>query len=290
MTESTQKANIRLSVIIPCFNHGGYIMDAIKSVEACQSQIYEIIIVNDGSTDTLTCDVMRQLEQDGYQVINQVNQGLGAARNTGIGMAKGEYILPLDSDNKIRPDYIYKSIEILDRYPKIGVVYGNAEYFGEKTGLWEVPDFDLPLLVLRNYIDACAVFRKSTWESCGYYDTKMPMCGYEDWDFWLSIAQKGWEFHHIPEVLFDYRVRSGSMITICIKSDNQKRLVDYIYNKHIDLVKLELNLLYDELTAIRGHYLYKLYHQLRNSQLAKVWRTLKWQLKVFHKFPKIQSE
>ncbi|WP_019501138.1 glycosyltransferase [Pseudanabaena sp. PCC 6802] len=231
---------IDISVIIPCFNHGDYIWDAIASVEASQDRDrpinYELIIINDGSTAETTLDVLNDLRDRGYTVIDIENQGLANARNHGIAIASGRYILPLDSDNKIRSEYMYKGIEILDRCPQVGVVYGDVEFFGGMTGIWALPDFDLYRLMIGNYIDACAVFRKQIWQECGGYDTNIPdKLGYEDWEFWLRVAKQGWQFHHIPEVMFDYRTRSDSMVQACKQPANQKRLVHYICAKHQDL-------------------------------------------------------
>lgn len=228
---------VRLSVVIPCFNHGQFIMDAVTSVETCQEKAYEIIIVNDGSTDPYTLEVMQNLEQKGYFVINQKNAGLSAARNSGIEAARGEYILPLDSDNKIRPNYISKGIEILDQFPDVGVVYGDANYFGEKTGLWKMQGFDLRQLLLSNFIDACAVFRKSIWLNYKYDDSMR--LGWEDWDFWLGVAGAGWKFYYVPEILFDYQVRTGSMVSQCKIPENQKILNEYVAQKHASLLKSE---------------------------------------------------
>ncbi len=227
---------IKLSVIIPCYNHGEFILQAIASVESCQAKVYEILIINDGSTDPLTQKVLQALSERGYSVIHQENQGLASARNHGISLAKGRYILPLDSDNKIRPNYITKAIEILDNEPEVGVVYGNFEFFGGVTGVQEVPEFDINLILRGNYIDACAVFRKTVWEDAGGYDSKIPeQLGYEDWDFWLSVAEKGWHFYHIDEVLFDYRLRSNSMVSRCNIPEKRWELFRYISTKHIGL-------------------------------------------------------
>jgi glycosyltransferase involved in cell wall biosynthesis len=244
---------IKLSVVIPCYNHGEFILQAIASVESCPAKVYEILIINDGSTDPLTQQVLQALTDRGYQVIHQENQGLAIARNHGISLAKGRYILPLDSDNKIRPNYITKAIKILDRQPEVGVVYGNFEFFGGVTGIKEVPEFDINLIVRGNYIDACAVFRKTVWEDAGGYDDKIPeQLGYEDWDFWLSVAEKGWHFYHIDEVLFDYRLRSNSMVSRCNIPEKRWELFRYISTKHIGLYQTNFahifaNLEYDHL-------------------------------------------
>jgi len=216
--------NPRISIIIPCYNHGQYVREAISSVEKCTDKhLYEMIIVNDGSTDPFTIEEMERLAHDGYQVINQVNQGLGRTRNNGIRAAKGDYILPLDSDNRIRPEYIYESIKILDAHPEIAMVYGDAEFFGDKSKRHVVGEFNLQNMMVENQIDACAVYRKSVWEAVGGYDEKMPIMGYEDWDMWMNMTFKHYKFHYVPEILFDYRVLGNSMLR-SISISNKKRL------------------------------------------------------------------
>jgi hypothetical protein len=142
----------------------------------------------------------------------------------------------LDADNKIKPAYITEAVAILDEHPEVGVVYGNAELFGEKTGIVEVPDFDINRLVVGNYIDACAVFRRTVWQDCGGYDSQIPQkLGYEDWDFWLGVAEKGWQFHHVSEVMYEYRFRANSMVSACNIPQNRRELFRYICSKHIGL-------------------------------------------------------
>src|SRR5688500_6267480 len=122
-----------ISVIIPCFNQGKYLKDALDSLEKCDKRLFETIIVNDGSTDDFTNKYLESLRDEGWSVIFQKNLGLGGARNTGIENARGKYILPLDSDNRIHPEYITESLRIFQSDPEIAVVYGNANYFGEKS-------------------------------------------------------------------------------------------------------------------------------------------------------------
>jgi GT2 family glycosyltransferase len=103
------------------------------------------------------------------------------------------------------------------------------EYFGEKSGRIKVPDFRLPLLAEGNFIDACALFRKSLWEEIGGYDEQMPWQGWEDWDFWLRAAMKGATFGHLDEVGFHYRCRTGSMLSTT--NLHRDELLDYIFSK-----------------------------------------------------------
>ncbi|PSB27227.1 glycosyltransferase family 2 protein [Stenomitos frigidus] len=230
--------SVALSIIIPCYNHGEYLLEALSSIQACLDPVYEVIIVNDGSHDPLTVNLLSYLKEQDYFILDQDNQGLAHARNNGIAKASGRYILPLDADNKIRTEYILKGIDVLDQNPDIGVVYGKPEWFGEVERIWQLPEkFDVSKLILSNYIDACAVYRKSMWEDCGGYDPHMPIAGLEDWDLWLSAIERGWNFHYVPEVLYDYRVRADSMVTKCALPENRSRLLKYICTKHASLYR-----------------------------------------------------
>ncbi|MCT7949159.1 glycosyltransferase [Ancylothrix sp. C2] len=270
-TEDSNYSDIAVSVVIPCYNQGEYILDALSSVQSCNEPVYEVIIVNDGSTEALTLKVLSYLKDKGYLVIDQKNQGLAAARNNGIKMAKGRYILPLDADNKIRANYIPKGIEVLDKYPEVGVVYGNAELFGDKTGIWEFPDFDVNRMIMGNFIDACAVIRKSMWEDCGGYDSKIPdKLGYEDWDLWLGAIEKGWKFYHVSQVLFDYRFREGSMVSRCNVPENRRQLIRYIYSKHIGLFAANfINVAADKEYAFLSQEAYSAGWKLKCENLEK---------------------
>jgi glycosyltransferase involved in cell wall biosynthesis len=219
------------SVVIPCFNHGTFVLAAVASAEDSEGVAFELVIVNDGSTDPFTIEVLERLRAAGYQIIDQPNRGLSAARNAGIRASRGRYILPLDADNQIRCSYLRRAGEVLDAAPEVGVIYGDAALSGERSGVWRVPDFNFDEMATGNRIDACAVFRREVWEQCGGYDENIQV-GWEDWDYWLSVAERGWKFVHIPEVLFEYRVQSESMSAGLAKPENRRRLLEFIIAKH----------------------------------------------------------
>jgi len=226
----------KVSVIIPCYNQGEFIREAMQSVSESDFEDYEIIIVNDGSTDDITLQVFKELEQDflnkrNVTIVTQENSGLASARNSGIQLARGEYILPLDADDKIRPHYLSRAVEILDSSPEVGVVYPYAQLFGEREGIWEFPQFDPKRLLLHNFAVASSVYRKEIWDECDGYDPEMRQ-GYEDWEFWIRAMKKGWRFHLIDEVMFDYRTKKDSMVTACNIPENRRHLIRYICEKH----------------------------------------------------------
>lgn len=211
--ESNQSKSCTVSVIIPCFNHGEFLLEAVGSVNNIKREDIEVIVVDDGSTDERTGKEMDALSAQGIKVIQQENRGLAAARNAGIAISRGEYILPLDADDRLRPGWIDKGIRILESNPQVGVVYGDAECFGTRTGRWRVGPFETDKLLKWNYIHASALYRRCVWEQNRGYDGTMPVQGLEDWDFWLGALEHGWEFSYMPEIFFEYRQAEQSMLT-----------------------------------------------------------------------------
>jgi len=204
--------------------------EALASVEqARNANVLEVIIVDDGSSEAETTRILNEVAQAGHCVVPQPNRGVCAARNAGIRLAKGEFILPLDSDNRLRDVYLNEGVSLLKNNPSIGVVYTDAEYFGERTGPWHVPNFNLLSLIRTNFIDACALYRKKLWEEVGGYDEQMPWMGLEDWDFWLRVAFHGGSFVHLPKIGFDYRVRRDS--TTAKNRQHAVELANYVFGK-----------------------------------------------------------
>ena len=254
---------IRVSVIVPCYNHGQYVEEAVASVGISHHPQCEIIIINDGSDDGTTESVVSGLEGERTHVIHQKNMGLSAARNVGIAAAKGEYVLLLDADNTIDPDYFLKASEILDREPDVSVVYSDHLRFGD--GLDEdrvnVPEFDATRLLAGNYIDACAVVRKSVFKQIGGFDTE-GLTGYEDWEYWIRCWANGLKFHHIQDTLFKYRVVKGSMLHGVNKPEIRRKNVKYILQKHREVYASNFE-------HVIGYYLEFLMHNEQMVESAK---------------------
>jgi glycosyltransferase involved in cell wall biosynthesis len=202
----------RISVIIPCYNQGAWLDEAVDSVLSQSYRDFEIIIVNDGSNDEQTISLLSGYDKPLTRVIHTPNQGLAMARNNGIREAAGTYLLTLDADDRIGPAYMEKAVAVLDREPATGIVYCQAETFGAVNGPWFAAPYTLRRMLMGNLIFCAAFFRKSAWEAVGGYDRAM-VAGYEDWDFWLSLIEQGAQVHRIPEVHFFYRVKQVSMAT-----------------------------------------------------------------------------
>ncbi|MBD2199022.1 MULTISPECIES: glycosyltransferase family 2 protein [Calothrix] len=220
-----------VSVIIPCYNQGQYLDESVGSILNQTYQNFEIIIINDGSTNPETIKILKNFNQPETLVINTNNQGLAAARNHGIKVSRGKYILPLDADDKIGNTYIEEAVKLLESNENLGIVYCEAEFFGEKTGKWELPEYRFPDILIKNVIFCSGLFRKSDWLSTSGYNSKM-IYGWEDHDFWLSIIELGRDVYRIPKVLFFYRKSSSSMATLMKKEHSRYSYIQLLKNHH----------------------------------------------------------
>ena len=232
------RPDVDVSVVIPCRDDGQFLIEAVASFERVAPKNCELIIVNDGSAQVRTLDILKILRDAGYCVLDQENQGLSSARNAGISQASGRYIFPLDADNRMRAGFVEAAIEILDSKPEIGIVYGYRQFFGMKTGIDEVGEFDLEEMLTFNYIDAGAVFRRQVWAECGGYDQRMSPL--EDWDLWISAAEKGWRFYRLPQVTFDDRVRPGSLLSMVDNPEFLDQLFESLLTKHSEIYQPRL--------------------------------------------------
>lgn len=201
-----------VSIVIPCFNHGATLQETLDSVNSQTSRNYEVVVVDDGSTDEATVRFLDQLAVrniEGLKVLRTANQGVSAARNEGIRAAQGQYVLTLDADDRIASDYLEKAYEIFESQPGILIVYGERTLFGEKTGQAPLPSYDKRRLLVENMIYPASFFRKKSWQEVGGYNEKM-VYGWEDWDFWIALSSLGGKVVKIPEEMFFYRVASTS--------------------------------------------------------------------------------
>jgi glycosyltransferase involved in cell wall biosynthesis len=221
----------KVSIIIPCFNHALFLEETVKSVLKSTYPNIEIVIVNDGSLDESE-QVAIKLKNHHPNIIYilQENKGPSTARNKGIEAAAGKFILPLDADDLISPDYIQKAVDIFENQQDVKLVYCEAEFFGERSGKWKLPDFSRKLLARENMIFCSAVFRKSDWQYAGGYSEEMTW-GWEDWEFWISLLKNGGEVVKLPITGFFYRVTKGSRRKSTNK-EAKRKTIELINIKH----------------------------------------------------------
>jgi len=198
-----------VSIVIPAYNAEKYLNETVASALASSYSYLEVIIVNDGSTDNTQKEIERIItSHPRIKTIYQNNQGVSVARNAGISIAIGKYILPLDADDLISPDYIEKAVEILNNKDQVKMVCGLGEFFGDRQGGWKLKPFSRRLLARKNMLYVSGIFRKLDFDKTDGFCPEIK--GPEDWDFWISLLKRGGEVIRIPEVCLYYRVHADS--------------------------------------------------------------------------------
>ena len=220
--------NDLVSVVIPLWNQGQYLADAIESVRACGHRNIEIVVVDDGSTEPETIaafDALRNVVK-----VRQPNAGLSAARNAGIAAASGRYVVPLDADDLLPAGFVAAALQALSRDPELAYVTGYVRHFGLLDHTY-VPVGHVPglSLVLNTHARATALFRKTAIEAVGGYDEELPAC--EDWDLYLSLAAAGYRSDVLPIVGQRYRRHADSM-TFSSSNGMRLPLLQYLLRKH----------------------------------------------------------
>lgn len=260
-------SEIDISIIVPCYNQGQYLAEALDSVLAQTNTNWECIIVNDGSSDSTDSVAQNYLRKDSrFKYLYQENSGLSAARNAGIKNTSGQYILPLDADDKIGPEYIENVLNIFKTDENISLVYSQAMYFGIKNGRMPLRRFNYLEMLKENMIFCSAVFRREDFSTTGEYDENL-RTGYEDWDLYIRLLNDGSNVVQLDNVHFFYRIKEKSMLT-SIDEMKQKQLNSYLYHKYHDIYERHFD---DPIKLIRKTELYeKLYKNSPDYKLGNL--------------------
>ncbi|MGN1019082.1 MAG: glycosyltransferase [Aristaeellaceae bacterium] len=229
-----------VSVIMPCYNDGCYLPETIASLRRQTYDNLELIVIDDGSDDPETLRILQELDFPQLQLLHANRSYPAAARNAGAAAARGEYLLPLDADDLIEPDYIRQAVEVLEKNPDVGAVYCHADLFGDAKGPWGLPDFDVSRMLIDNIVFVTALMRKRVFDEVGGFDATLTR-GVEDYDFFLSVLEKGWQIQQLPETLFHYRAKPNSRSRQFAR--NQEAFFDtyrMLYQKHIALYRAHM--------------------------------------------------
>lgn len=270
--------SVKISIIIPCYNHGKYLEDCINSISQQSFKDWEAVIIDDGSTDD-TAAIAKKLISDKVHYVFQQNKGLSGARNTGIEHSTGKFIVPLDADDKLEPQALEKCITEFNKNPDLLIVYGNSKKFGtEETESELLPDFSLKDLLLSNRLFCTAMYQRKDIGTEIRYDENMKG-GYEDWEFWIQLKSKfpARPIKKIEGILFYYRSHEVSMIKE-ISKDNAKKekLFDYMFEKH----QAQYRKFYPSyIQLLNRKTFYE--HKLENIYNSKFYRTYNSIMKIF---------
>lgn len=210
--------NPKVSIVIPCYNQGQYLDDCLGSLKAQTFKNFEVIIVNDGSTDKETLEVFDSLVASTLSgetkkwltlsMCNKKNGGLSSARNFGIKKAKGDWIIPLDADDMLAPTYLEATLKLANQ-EKLDFVATWIKHFGLKDSVYKTRLFPR-LERFNNFLPCCALFRKEIFQK-ELYDENFKE-GFEDWELWIRVVDK-FQGNILPAPLFLYRKKENSMLT-----------------------------------------------------------------------------
>lgn len=235
--ESAKKPLV--SVIIRCYNQAEFLPDVLESIARQTFTDWECIVNDDGSPDD-TADIFEQFKQKypdkKFDLLRTPNGGLSTALNVGIEASHGKYILPLDADDKIEPEYLAETVRILEENPQFSIVYVDEQNFGNATHVHSKGDSTLRNQLFANVHDYCSLFRREVWETVGGYSPAMYLGG-EDWNFWISAAKHNFVSYHLKKPLFFYRNRENTMVSVVKYS--MEEVQAYIVLHHPELYTAE---------------------------------------------------
>ena len=241
----------RVSVIIPAFNAGSLLRDALDSVAAQTYRDLEVVVVDDGSTDAASVAIVDEAaRRPATTIVRTANRGPAAARNTAIGRSRGAYILPLDADDTLAPTFLTRTTAVLDGEPDVGICFTWVGLTGGHHGIWRTGEFSPQALVGRCTLPVTALYRRALWDDVGGYDESFTE-GSEDWDFWLGAVARGWTARGLPEVLMSYRRSAGSRERRARGREASAQIMRRLVTKHRALYEAHLE---DALAGLYTEY------------------------------------
>ena len=263
-----------ISVVVPCYKQSHFLAENLQSVLDQTFEDWECIIVNDGSPDNTEEIAQEWCRKDHrFKYLKKENGGLPSARNAGIALSEGKYILPLDSDDKIHSRYLEKICKAFSENPEVKVVTSRIQLFGASNKELKLPDYSYKKILVRNCFGHCSAFKKDSWKEVNGYDENMK--SFEDWEFWIRILDGNSKVFKIPELMFIYRKHfEGSMSNkFALDPDFYFGLYDYVFQKHREIyrkyfpnpiIAYNENLILKEFNEkVKRNFIFKMYVKIK---------------------------
>ncbi|MFH0702008.1 MAG: glycosyltransferase [bacterium] len=266
--------NPKVSIIVTTYNRKHYLKDTLDSVFNQTFNDFELIIIDDGSTDE-TKELIKLYKCQRIKYFYQNNSGLNAARNAGINLACGEFLAFLDSDDIWLPTKLEKQVNILEKYPDICLVYCGTLLINEENKiigqkpLVQYGGYVLNKLIFTNFLynGSCVLFRSSCLDKVGLFDISIKRM--TDWEFYLRFALY-YRFYGINEYLLKYRIHRQTMSSDFKSYENSGfKILDKIFN-HKDLDSKYLTYK-NKALAMRYRYIGRRYFENGYAQEARIY-------------------
>lgn len=252
-----------VTVIIPCYNDGQYIMEALQSLYNQTLLPEKIIIVDDGS-NAVTKKILAGIKHPLVLIVYQENKGVSAARNHAISLAQTTYIVNLDADDYFEPTFIEKAVQVLNNNNQVVAVSSYCRTFKDNIIIEIIQPLggELKDFIVINNARACSMFRKQCWDAVGGFDEKM-QGGYEDWEFWIAVLKQGGAIYILKEVLSHYRIKNVSRDKKALQNHDLE-LRQYIFLKHKEVYEAHLDFYVYQLLR-QNSFLRNSIHKAKNS-------------------------
>ncbi|MDU1889298.1 MAG: glycosyltransferase family A protein [Dysgonomonas sp.] len=250
-----------ISVIVPCYNQAKYLPEALQSVLDQDYPHWECIVVNDGSPDNTDEVARRWVNKDSrIKYFRKENSGVCDTRNFGVKQAIGEYIIPLDADDKIGPHYFTEAVNTFIKHPKVKLIYSDTILFGDRDEEIINPPFVFEKMITENQIFNSAIFRRKDFLAAGGYNLNM-FDGIEDWDFYLSLIQPNDKVVKLNAFHYYYRIKEVSRsMRIFKETEKNDAMLLQMFKNHLPLFLEYLNPIRNKIEAetykneLRWHY------------------------------------
>lgn len=211
-----------VSIVMPTYNQAHFLPEALDGVFAQTYPDYELIVVDDGSTDHTSRVLADYRQHHEFTIASQTNQRLPRALNTGVSRARGAYLTWTSSDNIMLPRMLEVLVQALESAPlTVGLVYGDRYLMdddGNDLGRFDLPDYDPYLLLHANLVHCCFLYRRQCMERVGLFDPEF-IYG-EDWEYWIRIS-RFYSMERIPQALYRYRLHGTSMTSDLVRGTAQ---------------------------------------------------------------------
>ncbi|MBM9538188.1 glycosyltransferase family 2 protein [Desulfobulbus alkaliphilus] len=226
----------RVSVVIPCHNYARFLPECLDSILAQSQPAFEILVVDDGSTDH-TPEVVKRYG-DAVNYLRVEGRGAYGARNDSLDYVCGDFFLNVDADNRLDPNFICKTSILLERAPKnVGYIYTQRVYFGDREGVSAFPEFDPEALLFRNFVDMGSLIRMDLVKRFHFDEYFNRGCG--DHAFFLSLLQAGFQGIRLDQPLLYYRVHGESITYRATQQYSQMAIQRALINKFPKLYNRE---------------------------------------------------
>lgn len=220
------ESDITVSIIIPNYNYSRYVGEAIESALMQSVPPLEVIVVDDGSTD----DSVARIQKYPVKLIEQQHEGVITAKNKGAGISQGQFILFLDADDILRKDALKEYLTAYKDNKGAAFFYSDMNCFGTINGKYKSIKFNIKALRECNYIHNSSLIKREVFTEVNGYNHSMSK-GFEDWDLYLSFAEREFKGVYVPKILLDYRQHDDSSRNQ-MDYETKNQLILLLYNRH----------------------------------------------------------